>query len=120
MEELNQLTQDFDELRKSNPDLFSNLEYIASLTRQLSVPYKYLGLLIFSNDEKTLELNRPALISNSVLDLYEGEVKKVSTHPEFNAFVELVNDYQNVTYSQMFLLILGAEPSFVFQNTIIK
>ena len=57
--------------------MYEKLEYIASLTRQLSINYKYLGLLMFSDNREIIQNKRPTLIRESVLKLYEQEVKKL-------------------------------------------
>lgn len=120
MEELNQIKLDLKKLRNKFPNMYEKLEYIASLTRQLSIPYKYLGLLMFSDNREIIQNKRPTLIRESVLKLYEQEVKKVKKDSNFVIFKDMMLKFQNVNYSQIFLIILGAEPSFVFKNTIIK
>lgn len=120
MEELNQVKLDLKKLRNKFPNMYEKLEYIASLTRQLSIHYKYLGLLMFSDNREIIQNKRPTLIRESVLKLYEQEVKKVKKDSNFVIFKDMMLKFQNVDYSQIFLIILGAEPSFVFKNTIIK
>lgn len=120
MEELNQVKLDLKKLRNKFPNMYEKLEYIASLTRQLSINYKYLGLLMFSDNREIIQNKRPTLIRESVLKLYEQEVKKVKKDSNFVIFKDMMLKFQNVKYSQIFLIILGAEPSFVFKNTIIK
>ena len=120
MEELNQVKLDLKKLKNKFPNMYEKLEYIASLTRQLSIHYKYLGLLMFSDNPKTIQNERPTLIRESVLKLYEQEVEKVKNDRDFIFFKDMMLKFQNVKYSQIFLIILGAEPSFVFNNTIIK
>lgn len=120
MEELNQVKLDLKKLRNKFPNMYEKLEYIASLTRQLSINYKYLGLLMFSDNREIIQNKRPTLIRESVLKLYEQEVKKVKKDSNFVIFKDMMLKFQNVNYSQIFLIILGAEPSFVFKNTIIK
>ena len=120
MEELNQAKLDLKKLRNEFPSMYEKLEYIASLTRQLSIHYQYLGLLMFSDNPKTIQNERPTLIRESVLKLYEQEVEKVKNDRDFIFFKDMMLKFQNVKYSQIFLIILGAEPSFVFNNTIIK
>lgn len=120
MEELNQVKLDLKKLKNKFPNMYEKLEYIASLTRQLSINYKYLGLLMFSDNREIIQNKRPTLIRESVLKLYEQEVKKVKKDSNFVIFKDMMLKFQNVNYSQIFLIILGAEPSFVFKNTIIK
>lgn len=120
MEELNQVKLDLKKLKNKFPNMYEKLEYIASLTRQLSINYKYLGLLMFSDNREIIQNKRPTLIRDSVLKLYEQEVKKVKKDSNFVIFKDMMLKFQNVKYSQIFLIILGAEPSFVFKNTIIK
>nr|WP_253721401.1 hypothetical protein [Staphylococcus sp. NAM3COL9] len=120
MDELTQFKLDLKALREEAPGLYEQLEYIASLTRQLSIHYKYLGLLMFSNNNEVIQNNRPILIRDSVLELYEQEVEKVKLNHEFEYVNEMILKFQFVAYSQIFLIVLGAEPSFVFNNTIIK
>ena len=67
MEKLQQIKTNLSQLQVHSPDLYLKLEYIASLTRQLSIHYKYLGLLMFSEDAYVIEENRPTLIRDSVL-----------------------------------------------------
>lgn len=120
MEELNQVKLDLKKLKNKFPNMYEKLEYIASLTRQLSINYKYLGLLMFSDNREIIQNKRPTLIRESVLKLYEQEVKKVKKDSNFVIFKDMMLKFQNVKYSQIFLIILGAEPGFVFNNTIIK
>lgn len=120
MDELTQFKLDLKALREESPLLYEQLEYIASLTRQLSIHYKYLGLLMFSSNNEVIQNNRPILIRDSVLELYEREVEKVKENNEFEYVNEMILKFQFVAYSQIFLIVLGAEPSFVFNNTIIK
>ena len=120
MEELNQVKLDLKKLKNKFPNMYEKLEYIASLTRQLSINYKYLGLLMFSDNREIIQNKRPTLIRESVLKLYEQEVEKVKNDRDFIFFKDMMLKFQNVKYSQIFLIILGAEPSFVFKNTIIK
>ena len=120
MEELNQVKLDLKKLKNKFPNMYEKLEYIASLTRQLSIHYKYLGLLMFSDNRENIQNERPILIRESVLKLYEQEVAKVKKDSDFVFFKDMILKFQNVDYSQIFLIILGAEPGFVFNNTIIK
>ena len=120
IEELNQIKLDLTNLRETYPSIYENLEYIASLTRQLSIHYKYLGLLMFSNNIERIQSNRPTLIREPVLKLYEQEVGKVKKAEHFELFKNIVSKFKSISYSQIFLIILGAEPNFVFNNTIIK
>lgn len=120
MEKLQQIKTNLSQLQVHSPELYLKLEYIASLTRQLSIHYKYLGLLMFSEDAYVIQENRPTLIRDSVLSLYEQEVEKVKSNEAFNDFYGMIQNFQDIAYSQVFLIILGAEPSFVFHNTIIK
>ncbi|HLR20309.1 MAG TPA: hypothetical protein VK115_10475 [Staphylococcus sp.] len=120
MEELQKVKVDLTSLRAESPSMYEKLEYIASLTRQLSIHYKYLGVLMFSKDSEELHNNRPIFIRESVLNLYEQEVEKVKNDKDFELFKNMVQASPDVAYSQIFLIILGAEPSFVFHNTIIK
>ena len=120
MEELNQVKLDLKKLRNKFPNMYEKLEYIASLTRQLSIHYKYLGALMFSDNRENIQNERPILIRESVLKLYEQEVAKVKKDSDFVFFKDMMLKFQNVDYSQIFLIILGAEPGFVFNNTIIK
>lgn len=120
MEELNQVKFDLKKLRNESPSTYEKLEYIASLTRQLSIHYKYLGLLMFSENDEMIQNKRPTLIRESVLKLYEQEVAKIKKDSNFIFFKDMMLKFQNVDYSQIFLIILGAEPHFVFNNTIIK
>ena len=75
---------------------------------------------MFSDNRENIQNERPILIRESVLKLYEQEVKKVKKDSNFVIFKDMMLKFQNVKYSQIFLIILGAEPSFVFKNTIIK
>ena len=120
MEELNQVKLDLKKLKNKFPNMYEKLEYIASLTRQLSIHYKYLGALMFSDNRENIQNERPILIRESVLKLYEQEVAKVKKDSDFVFFKDMMLKFQNVDYSQIFLIILGAEPGFVFNNTIIK
>lgn len=120
MEELNQIKLDLKKLRNEFPSMYEKLEYIASLTRQLSIHYKYLGVLMFSDNRENIQNERPILIRESVLKLYEQEVAKVKKDTNFVFFKDMILKFQNVDYSQIFLIILDAEPGFVFNNTIIK
>lgn len=120
MEELNQIKLDLKKLRNEFPSMYEKLEYIASLTRQLSIHYKYLGALMFSDNRENIQNERPTLIRESVLKLYEQEVAKVKKDTNFVFFKDMILKFQNVDYSQIFLIILDAEPGFVFNNTIIK
>ena len=120
MDELKQVKSNLEQLHNEAPHIYAKLEYIASLTRQLSIHYKYLGLLMFSDNREIIQNKRPTLIRESVLKLYEQEVKKVKKDSNFVIFKDMMLKFQNVNYSQIFLIILGAEPSFVFKNTIIK
>ncbi|PTE86080.1 MULTISPECIES: hypothetical protein [Staphylococcus] len=120
MGELNQIKLDLKKLRNEFPSMYEKLEYIASLTRQLSIHYKYLGALMFSDNRENIQNERPILIRESVLKLYEQEVAKVKKDTNFVFFKDMILKFQNVDYSQIFLIILGAEPGFVFNNTIIK
>lgn len=120
MDQLTCLKKDLNNLYQNNPDFYKELEYIASLTRQLSIPYKYLGSLLFSNKNIKEIDSRPELISDSVLHLFETEVQKVKLNNSFQKFNRIIGNYTKLTYPQVFLMILGAEPSFVFNNTIIK
>ena len=120
MEELRQVKLDLKYLINLSPSMYEKLEYIASLTRQLSIHYKYLGLLMFSDNTEMIQNKRPTLIRESVLKLYEQEVDKVKKDSNFKIFKNMISKFQNVDYSQIFLIILGAEPNFVFNNTIIK
>ena len=120
MDELKQVKLNLEQLHNKAPHIYAKLEYIASLTRQLSIHYKYLGLLMFSNDAELVQNNRHTLIRESVLALYEQEVEKVKAEQNFILFKNMMLNLHNVDYPQMFLIILGAEPNFVFHNNIIK
>ena len=86
MDELKQVKSNLEQLHNEAPHIYAKLEYIASLTRQLSIHYKYLGLLMFSNDAELVQNNRPTLIRESVLALYEQEVEKVKAEQNFILF----------------------------------
>ena len=89
MEELNQVKLDLKKLKNKFPNMYEKLEYIASLTRQLSINYKYLGLLMFSDNREIIQNKRPTLIRESVLKLYEQEVKKVKKDSNFVIFKDI-------------------------------
>src|SRR5699024_2434036 len=120
IEELNQIKLDLTNLRETYPSIYENLEYIASLTRQLSIHYKYQVLLMCSNNIERIRSNRPTIIREPVLKLYEQEVGKVKKTEHFELFKNIVSKIKSISYSQILLIILGAETNFVFNKKIIK
>lgn len=104
-------------LEKNYPQFFKNLEHVVSLTRQLQIHYQYLGELINGIDKVE---SRPPFIKDSVLKIYTDEVKKITEDENVNVLMDIFNNHQDVKYAQIFLLILGAKPKLVFENTIIK
>ncbi|RIM69995.1 hypothetical protein BU600_05545, partial [Staphylococcus arlettae] len=96
MDELKQVKSNLEQLHNEAPHIYAKLEYIASLTRQLSIHYKYLGLLMFSNDAELVQNNRPTLIRESVLALYEQEVEKVKAEQNFILFKNMMLNLHNV------------------------
>lgn len=108
-EELNQLQSNYKEL-------YEHLQHMVSLTRQLQIPYKYLGELLVAEEEPT----KPPFIRESVLQLYQKEVKLLKEQKDFEKLLFILRKLEQISYSQVFLLVLGAKPELIQVNTIIK
>lgn len=115
--EIYKVQNDIVSLEKNYPRFFENLEHVVSLTRQLQIHYQYLGELINGIDK--IE-SQPPFIKDSVLQIYTDEVKKITEDENIDILMNIFKHHQDVKYAQIFLLILGAKPRLVFENTIIK
>ncbi|WP_066191085.1 MULTISPECIES: hypothetical protein [Gracilibacillus] len=111
------LKEELNELGRNHPALYEKLKHVVSLTRQLQIPYKYLGELV---ENGYVDTPQPAFIRESVLQLYQTEVEKLRTDEDIEQLLRLMKDSEATSYSQLFLLVLGANPEFIRINTIIK
>ncbi|RIO10779.1 hypothetical protein [Mammaliicoccus sciuri] len=115
--EIYNVQDDILSLEKKQPHFFKNVEHVVSLTRQLQIHYQYLGELINGIDKVE---SQPPFIKDSVLQIYTEEVKKITEDENVDTLINIFENHQDVKYAQIFLLILGAKPKLVFENTIIK
>ncbi|GAB2570537.1 hypothetical protein [Gracilibacillus alcaliphilus] len=116
---LNNLYQAESELRRLSRNyigLYERLKHVVSLTRQLQIPYKYLGEVLVKGEAAT----PPPFIRDSVLELYLGEVQQLKEDEDIDQLLRMLNESEQISYSQVFLLVLGAKPEFIQVNTIIK
>ncbi|WP_323703475.1 hypothetical protein [Mammaliicoccus sp. Dog046] len=115
--EIYEVQNDIQLLEKNYPTFFEKLDHVVSLTRQLQIRYQYLGELITGMNKVE---SQPPFIKDSVLQIYTDEVKKITEDQHVNILKDIFKNHQDVKYAQIFLLILGAKPKLVFENTIIK
>ncbi|GAA0323282.1 MULTISPECIES: hypothetical protein [Oceanobacillus] len=110
------IEEELDQLQRDYRELYEHLQHIVSLTRQLQIPYKYLGELLVRNEEAT----KPPFIRESVIHLYQKEVNLLKEQKDFEKLLSILQRLEQVSYSQVFLLVLGAKPELIQVNTIIK
>jgi len=113
---LYQIEEELDQLQRDYRELYEHLQHIVSLTRQLQIPYKYLGELLVRKEEAT----KPPFIRESVILLYQKEVNLLKEQKDFEKLLSILQRLEQVSYSQVFLLVLGAKPELIQVNTIIK
>ncbi|WP_080874386.1 hypothetical protein [Oceanobacillus timonensis] len=114
---LYQIKEEFEELQYNDKALYEHLQHVVSLTRQLQIPYKYLGDLLVTGEEGTVN---PPFIRDSVLQLYQREVKSLRERKDIEKLLSILRQLDRISYSQVFLLVMGAKPEFIRVNTIIK
>ncbi|MFD1065231.1 hypothetical protein [Oceanobacillus locisalsi] len=114
---LYQIKEEFEQLHDQNEELYEHLQHVVSLTRQLQIPYKYLGDLLVTGEEGTIQ---PPFIRDSVLHLYQHEVQSLRKREDIDKLLSILRQLDRISYSQVFLLVLGAKPEFIRVNTIIK
>ncbi|MCT1902902.1 hypothetical protein [Oceanobacillus sojae] len=110
------IEEELDRLQRNYKELYEHLQHLVSLTRQLQIPYKYLGELLTAEEEAA----RPPFIRESVLQLYQKEVNLLKEQKDFEELLAVLQHLEQVSYSQVFLLVLGAKPELIQVNTIIK
>ncbi len=109
--------EDLENLKQNYPDLYEQLHHVVSLTRQLQIKYGYMGSLLRDED---LPKYQPQFVRDSILSLYQNEVKKLKRNPDFGKVKELIKDHAKVGDPKLFLLILGAKPELLQGSTIMK
>lgn len=110
------IEEELDQLQRDSKELYEHLQHVVSLTRQLQIPYKYLGELLITGEEGT----KPSFIRESVLQLYQKEVNLLKEQKDIEQLLFILCHLEQVSYSQVFLLVLGARPELIQVNTIIK
>ncbi|KHE68021.1 hypothetical protein [Halobacillus sp. BBL2006] len=115
--ELTAAKEDFEELKRTHPDVFDQLLHVVSLTRQLQIKYGYMGSLLMDEDLKPYH---PEYVKESILSLYQKEVGKLTAHEDVQIVQDRLNKHKKVGYPKLFLLILGAKPEMLKGSTIIK
>ncbi|UOQ45649.1 hypothetical protein MUN89_06860 [Halobacillus salinarum] len=117
LKELRDAKEDIVQLKKTHPDLFEDLLHVVSLTRQLQIKYGYMGSLLMDED---MDEFKPEYVKDSILSLYQQEVKKLLRHKEVGLVKDLMEKHRNIGDPKLFLLILGAKPEVLQGSTIFK
>ena len=117
MNELHEAKKDVERLKQEYPELNEQLVHVASLTRQLQLKYGYMGSLL---RDKELPDYEPQFVRDSILSLYQDEVRKLKDHPHIVQLKDIMKKHRHISDSKLFLLILGAKPELLQGSTIIK
>ena len=117
MNELHEVKKDVELLKQQYPELNEQLVHVVSLTRQLQLKYGYMGSLL---RDKELPDYQPQFVRDSILSLYQEEVRKLKEHPHIVQLKDIMKKHRQVSDSKLFLLILGAKPELLQGSTIIK
>lgn len=117
MNELHEVKKDVESLKQQYPELNEQLVHVVSLTRQLQLKYGYMGSLL---RDKELPDYQPQFVRDSILSLYQEEVRKLKEHPHIVQLKDIMKKHRQVSDSKLFLLILGAKPELLQGSTIIK
>ncbi|KPL58478.1 hypothetical protein [Rossellomorea vietnamensis] len=117
MNELHEAKKDVEALKQDYPELNEQLVHVTSLTRQLQLKYGYMGSLL---RDKELPDYEPQFVRDSILSLYQDEVRKLKNHPNMVQLKAIMKKHRQISDSKLFLLILGAKPELLQGSTIIK
>lgn len=117
MNELHEAKKDVEALKQDYPELNEQLVHVTSLTRQLQLKYGYMGSLL---RDKELPDYEPQFVRDSILSLYQAEVRKLKAHPNIVQLKDIMKKHRQISDSKLFLLILGAKPELLQGSTIIK
>ncbi|MCR8849300.1 hypothetical protein NQ095_12840 [Rossellomorea sp. SC111] len=117
MNELHEAKKDVEALKQDYPELNEQLVHVTSLTRQLQLKYGYMGSLL---RDKELPDYEPQFVRDSILSLYQDEVRKLKNHPNMAQLKDIMKKHRQISDSKLFLLILGAKPELLQGSTIIK
>ncbi|PFG03475.1 hypothetical protein [Bacillus sp. es.034] len=117
MNELHEAKKDVEALKQDYPELNEQLVHVTSLTRQLQLKYGYMGSLL---RDKELPDYEPQFVRDSILSLYQDEVRKLKAHPNIVQLKDIMKKHRQISDSKLFLLILGAKPELLQGSTIIK
>jgi hypothetical protein len=117
MNELHEAKKDVELLKQDYPELNEQLVHVTSLTRQLQLKYGYMGSLL---RDKELPDYEPQFVRDSILSLYQEEVRKLKEHPNIVQLKDIMKKHRQISDSKLFLLILGAKPELLQGSTIIK
>ncbi|CAN7546375.1 hypothetical protein [Rossellomorea sp. LjRoot5] len=117
MNELHEAKKDVEALKQDYPELNDQLVHVTSLTRQLQLKYGYMGSLL---RDKELPDYEPQFVRDSILSLYQDEVRKLKEHPNIVQLKDIMKKHRQISDSKLFLLILGAKPELLQGSTIIK
>ncbi|PFA62836.1 hypothetical protein CN378_17490 [Bacillus sp. AFS015802] len=117
MNELHEAKKDVEALKQDYPELNEQLIHVTSLTRQLQLKYGYMGSLL---RDKELPDYEPQFVRDSILSLYQEEVRKLKDHPNIVQLKDIMKKHRQISDSKLFLLILGAKPELLQGSTIIK
>ncbi|WP_406687901.1 hypothetical protein [Rossellomorea vietnamensis] len=117
MNELHEAKKDVEALKQDYPELNEQLVHVTSLTRQLQLKYGYMGSLL---RDKELPDYEPQFVRDSILSLYQDEVRKLKEHQNIVQLKDIMKKHRQISDSKLFLLILGAKPELLQGSTIIK
>ncbi|MFC0524329.1 hypothetical protein ACFFGV_12200 [Pontibacillus salicampi] len=117
LDELYRAKAAIENVKAEEPELYENMLHVVSLTRQLQIPYHYMGCKLLHPNSSTHE---PAHVKGSVLDLYHQEINKLLNESQFHLLREVLHTHQHIGYAKFSLLMLGARPEKIKGSTIIK
>ncbi|WP_085524227.1 hypothetical protein [Tuberibacillus sp. Marseille-P3662] len=107
LEALKNAENALNQLKAKQPDVFSQLLHMISLTRQLQLKYEYMGRLFMGEEPGEAS---PRFVKESVVRLYESEVMNVKEQDEAEVIKQIFSNYKHIGYENLSLLALGNTP----------
>ncbi|WP_075980207.1 hypothetical protein [Bacillus massilinigeriensis] len=116
--ELNTAKEALENLKENYPILFEKFIDMINLTRALEFKYYYMGCLLM--DEEPNECS-PNFVCDSVLRLYNRELKHLKEDPNIHILKQIFSDYENtIGYANLCLLGLDKNPESLVGPSIMK
>ncbi|MGP4081176.1 hypothetical protein ACTWQL_14805 [Pseudalkalibacillus sp. R45] len=107
LQDLQNIKTRIEQIKIEMPDVYNRMVHLTDLTRQLQFRYSYLACLL--TDEDATE-SYPNFASESVMDLFHQEVRKIKMTDNIYVVTELLQSNKQCGYDKICLLFLGISP----------